>query len=79
MARLKKKLKAFWLWLVSWIKPRWDLTVSYNREWGDLDDKKYVVKKFLIKKDNHLKFKTHENDVVEVRSPAGLNYRITTR
>ena len=79
MAKLKKKLKAAWLWFISWISPRWDLTVSYNKEWGDSDDRKYVVKKFLIKKDNHLKFRTHENDVVEVKSPSGLNYRITTR
>jgi len=79
VARLKQKLKAFWLWLVSWWSPRWDLEVSYNKEWGDADDKKYVVKKFYIKKPNYLKFKTHEGDVVEVSSPSGLNYRITTR
>ena len=79
MARQRKKLTSFWLWLVSWWSPRWDLEVSYNKEWGDADDRKYVVKKFLIKKEKHLKFITHDKDVVEIQSPKGLNYRITTR
>ncbi len=78
MEKLKQRAKAFWLWLVSWFSPRWNLEVSYNKEWGDSDDRSYIVKKFFIKKENYLKFKTHEGDVVEVRSPAGLNYRITT-
>ena len=73
------KIKALVLWVVAWFSPRWDLEVSYNKEWGDADDKKYVVKKFLIKKDKHLKFITHDKDVVEIQSPSGLNYRITTR
>ena len=79
MDKLKVKLKKFWLWLIAWFSPRWKLEVSYNKEWGDADDKKYVVKKFLIKKDKHLKFITHDKDVVEIQSPSGLNYRITTR
>ena len=79
MAQLKKKIKSLVLWVVAWFSPRWDLEVSYNKEWGDADDKKYVVKKFLIKKDKHLKFITHDIDVVEIQRPSGLNYRITTR
>ena len=79
MARLKHKLKSFWLWLVSWFSKRWRLDVIYNKEWGDTDDRQYIVKKFLIKKDKHLKFITHDKDVVEIQSPSGLNYRITTR
>ena len=78
MEKLKQRVKAFWLWLITWFRPRWNLEVSYNKEWGDSDDRKYVVKKFYIKKPNYLKFKTHEGDVVEVSSPSGLNYRITT-
>ena len=79
MALLKKKIKAFWLYIVNWWSPRWDLEVSYNKECGDADDRKYVVKKFLIKKEKHLKFITHDKDEVEIQSPNGLNYRITTR
>lgn len=78
MAQVKTKLKAIWLWIVAWFSPRWKLEVSYNKEWGDSDDRKYTVKKFLIKKPNHLKFITHDKDVVEISSPSGLNYRITS-
>ena len=53
--KLKEKLKKIWLWLVSWFSPRWNLEVSYNKEWGDSDDKQYIVKKFYIKKPNYLK------------------------
>ncbi len=79
MARLKKKIKSIWLWIVAWFSPRWELVVSYNKTFGDADDRIYTVKKFLIKKDKHLKFVTHEKEVVEIKSTAGLNYRITTK
>jgi len=70
------KFKAFWLWLVSKVFPRYELTVSYNQTWGDSDDKTYIVKKFYSKKPKYLKFKTHEGDIVEVIGAEGLNYRI---
>ena len=76
MGKLRNKLKAFWLWLVSKIFPRYELTVSYNQTWGDSDDKTYTVKKFYSKKPKYLKFKTHEGDIVEVTGAEGLNYRI---
>jgi len=78
VAQLKKNLKKVWLWIVSWFSQRWKLEVSYNKEWGDSDDRQYIVKKFLIKKEKHLKFITHDKDVVEISSPSGLNYRITS-
>ena len=78
MDKLKVKLKKFWLWLIAWFSPRWKLEVSYIKEWGDSDDRLYTVKKFIIKKPNHLKFITHDRDIVEISSPSGLNYRITS-
>ena len=78
MAQLKKKIKSLVLWVVAWFSPRWDLEVSYNKEWGDSDDRVYTVKKFMVKKPNHLKFITHDKDIVEISSPSGLNYRITS-
>ena len=74
--KLIVKFKAFWLWFVSKIFPRYELTVSYNQTWGDSDDKTYIVKKFYSKKPKYLKFKTHEGDIVEVIGAEGLNYRI---
>ena len=74
--RLKTKFKAFWLWLVSKIFPRYKLIVSYNHTWGDADDVEYTVKRFYSKKPKYLKFRTHEGDLVEITGAEGLNYRI---
>ena len=76
MAKLRTKLKAFWLWLVSKFFPRYELTVSYNQTWGDSDDKTYMVKKFYKKQPKYLKFRTHEGDLVEITGAEGLNYRV---
>ena len=76
MEKLKARIKAFWLWLVSKFFPRYKLTVSYNQTWWHSDDTTYVVKKFYSKKPKYLKFRTHEGDLVEVTGAEGLNYRI---
>ena len=76
MEKIKNKIKAFWLWLVSKFLPRYELTVSYNQTWGDSDDKTYTVKKFYKKQPKYLKFRTHEGDLVEITGAEGLNYRI---
>ena len=76
MVQLKKKLKYFWIRIVSFFFPRWKLTVSYNQTWGDIDDREFRVKKFIKKQPNFLKFKTHDGEVVEIRGAEGLNYRI---
>ena len=71
-----EKARKFWLWLVSKFFPRYELTVSYNQTWGDPDDRSFTVKKFYKRKEKYLKFKTHEGDMIEIRSAEGLNYRI---
>jgi len=73
---LKKKIKAFWLWFISKIFPRYNLIVSYNDTWGDQDDQEFIVKKFIKKQPKLLKFRTHEGDLVEISGADGLNYRI---
>ena len=52
------------------------LTVSYNATYGDSDDQTFTVKKFYSKKEKYLKFKTINNEVVEIRGAEGLNYKI---
>ena len=74
--KLKKKLKYLWLKIVSFFSPRWKVEVSYNKQWGDTDDKTFIAKKFYQKKEKFLKFKTDSNDKIEIRSATGLNYRI---
>ena len=71
-----KKLKSIWLAIVSFFFPRYKLIVSYNKTWGDADDRSFTVKKFYKKQPKFLKFKTHEGETVEIRGADGLNYRI---
>lgn len=76
MDRLRAKFKAFWLWIISKLFPRYTLKVSYNSTWGDQDDQEFIVKKFFKRQEKYLKFVTHEGDLVEIRGADGLNYRI---
>ena len=80
-------IKWFGIWTKEWwiclwntfiglFQTRYEVTVSFNKEWGDADDKTYITKKLLVQKEKHLKFRTEDNEVVEYRSAAGLNYII---
>ena len=57
-------------------KTRYKITVSFNKEYGDADDKTYITKKIITKKEKHLKFKDENNNLIEYRSASGLNYII---
>tara|TARA_R100000742_G_C4206276_1_gene33928 strand:+ start:221 stop:439 length:219 start_codon:yes stop_codon:yes gene_type:complete len=63
-------------WVISLFRTRYKITVSFNKEYGDADDRTYVSKKILIQKEKHLKFRDEDNNVIEYRSAAGLNYII---
>ena len=65
-------LKEIWYFIF----PRYILHVSYDQTWGNSDDQSFEVKKFIVKKEKFLKFKTIEGDIVEIRGSKGLNYRI---
>tara|TARA_R110002020_G_C15849783_1_gene736004 strand:- start:174 stop:392 length:219 start_codon:yes stop_codon:yes gene_type:complete len=63
-------------WIVSLFIYRYQIRVSFNKEYGDADDKVYISKKILVQKENHLKFRNLDNKVIEYRSAGGLNYII---
>ena len=69
-------MKKFISWFKSLFTTRYKVTVSFNREYGDADDRVYITKKILVQKEKHLKFKDENNKVIEYRSAAGLNYII---
>lgn len=69
-------IKAFFRWLKHLFVTRHKITVSFNKEWGDADDKSWIAKKIITQKEKHLKFRTEDNETVEYRSAAGLNYII---
>jgi len=62
--------------LVSLFRTRYKITVSFNKEYGDSDDRTYTSKKILVQKEKHLKFRDEDDRLIEFRSAAGLNYII---
>ena len=70
------KFKFFLNWMIDLFKTRYKITVSFNKEYGDADDKSYISKKIITKKEKHLKFKDEDNNLIEYRSASGLNYII---
>ena len=63
-------------WIISLFVQRYQIRVSFNKEYGDSDDKVYISKKILVQKENHLKFRDLDNKTIEYRSAGGLNYII---
>ena len=76
MDNLKKILKIFLRWFISLFNTKYKIIVSFNKEYGDADDKTYISKKILTQKEKHLKFRTLNRKLIEYRSAAGLNYII---
>ena len=69
-------LKKFVKWFISLFQNMYKITVSFNKEYGDSDDKTYTSKKILVQKDKHLKFRDENDKLIEYRSSSGLNYII---
>ena len=70
------ELKKVINWIISLFTTRYKITVSFNKEYGDSDDKSYISKKILVQKEKHLKFRDENNRLIEYRSASGLNYII---
>ena len=74
---MKEALLNLWNWFLDLFKTRYIVTVSYNSQFGDADDKTYTdVKKIIKTTDKILEFTDKEKNRVVIRSAAGLNYRI---
>ncbi len=69
-------LKKILAWVLELFRTRYKITVSFNKEYGDADDRTYISKKIITQKEKHLKFRDEDNKLVEYRSAAGLNYII---
>ncbi len=52
-------------WIVSLFVQRYQIRVSFNKEYGDSDDKVYISKKIIVQKENHLKFRDLNNKTIE--------------
>ena len=62
--------------IIRYFRPRYQVRVSFNKVYGDSDDKIYIAKKIIKQKENHLKFRDTDNKTIEYRSAGGLNYII---
>ena len=65
-----------WTTVKGWFQETYEIVVSFNREYGDADDKKYIAKKIYKQTEKHLKFKDEDGCMVEFRSSGGLHYII---
>jgi hypothetical protein len=70
------KIKEIIDWFLALFQHRYQIRVSFNKEYGDADDRVYTSKKILVQKENHLKFRNLDNKIIEYRSAGGLNYII---
>ena len=70
------ELKKIIIWFLDLFRTRYKVTVSFNKEYGDADDRNYVAKKIIVQKEKHLKFRDEDDKIIEYRSAAGLNYII---
>tara|TARA_R100000995_G_C3429898_1_gene98022 strand:- start:397 stop:624 length:228 start_codon:yes stop_codon:yes gene_type:complete len=69
-------IKKIYNYLYSLFITKYKVTVSFNKSYGDSDDKIYLTKKILVQKEKHLKFRSMDGKVIEYRSASGLNYII---
>ena len=74
---LKRQFWNLWSWIKSLFMTRYTISVSYNAEWGDKDDRIYTgVRKIITKKEKLLSFIDENKNPVEIRGATGLNYKI---
>ena len=74
---LKNTAVKIWNWILTLFRTRYCVTVSYNAEWGDKDDRVYRnVRKIITKKEKLLSFIDENKNPVEIRGATGLNYKI---
>ena len=76
MSKIVNALLSIAKWLWHKLKTRYQITVSFNKEYGDSDDTTHITKKIIDQKENHLKFRNEDGKEIEYRSSGGLNYII---
>lgn len=66
-----------WAWLKSLFVKSYTITVSYDTQFGNGDDKVWKGVKNITKKTwKELHFVSKDKKKIQIRSNAGLNYRI---
>ena len=77
LKRILKHFQVFYWWLTSKFQTRYTIQVSYDSEWGNEDDIKYVhVRKIIKSNFKELKFRTNEKKDIHIKAMNGLRYKI---
>lgn len=71
-----KILRTLHNWILNLFRTRYKVTVSFDKIYGNEDDKTYIAKKILVQQEKHLKFIDEDGRVVNFRGSGGLNYII---
>jgi len=77
LSKLNNLLQRIWRWLYRQFKTRYTISVSFDSEWGNADDREYTnVKKVIKQNFKELKFRTHDGRTIHIKGINGLRYRI---
>ena len=75
--KLGKSIYKFYWWLISKFQTRYTIQVSYDSEWGNEDDVRYVhVRKIVKSNFKELKFRTDDKKDIHIKAMNGLRYKI---
>lgn len=75
--KLGKSISKFYWWLIGKFQTRYTIQVSYDSEWGNEDDVRYVhVRKIIKSNFKELKFRTDDKKDIHIKAMNGLRYKI---
>jgi hypothetical protein len=69
-------MKKFISWIKSFFAEEYLITVYRTGDTSHVYKSEYTAIKLFVTKPNHLKFRDTEGKMIEIRSAAGLDYKI---
>ncbi len=77
LRKLINWFKDLWLRILRWFSTRYTIQITYDSQWGNLDDQLFVhVRKIRKSTFKELKFLTEDRREIHIRDMNGLKYRI---
>ena len=66
-------------WIISLFVQRYQIRVSFNKEYGDADDKVYISKKIIVQKENHLTYYFYSQNQILSANNVALEGAVATQ
>ncbi len=77
LRKLINWFKDLWLRIQRWFSTRYTIQITYDSQWGNLDDQLFVhVRKIRKSTFKELRFLTEDRREVHIRDMNGLKYKI---